>query len=100
MVSEVEVPRGDTTTPAELATALDGEVGRGQLIVYAGQLADPMDRCRKKRFPNLVSGKGLALEEDDFVTGTSHERPGGGTTGAAADNEKVAFVRRQSHRNL
>src|SRR4029079_14707103 len=62
MVSEVEVPRGDTTTPAELATALDGEVGRGQLIEYAGQLADPMDRCRKKRFPNLVSGKGLALE--------------------------------------
>src|SRR6185437_10199562 len=32
-------------------------------------------------------------------TGTSHECPGGGTTGAATDNEKVAFVRRQGHRN-
>jgi hypothetical protein len=48
-------------------------------------------------FPDLVSGKGLALEEDDFVTGTSHERAG--ATGAATNNENIAFVRRQVHLN-
>jgi hypothetical protein len=62
MVLEIEVPRGVTTTPAELATALDDEVRSGQLIEHAEQLADPMDRCRKKRFPDLVSGEGLALK--------------------------------------
>lgn len=81
--------------PQDHATALDLKAVRGHGVVRARQLQRRLARC-EEGFPDMVTRKRVALEQQDAQPGARQQRRRRRSGGAAADHQHVHLFDHQN----